>query len=347
MAAFIAFGHRLRHVGPAHAADLPLLFHVRLPAHRRPRSGPSATSAAGASWRAAPPGRTTLQGEGLQHDDGHSPCCSRRSTRRAHLRPGLRLRDRVDHGGRHRRIYGPEPEDRFWYLTLYNENYPMPPLPAAGRATPSARASSAACYRFAGRAERPAVQRRTAPRILFSGPCGRRPSRPASCSPSDWGVAADAWSVTSLHRAARGRPVGRALEPPPPRRRARDSLVTEPSATAPARSWRSRTTCGPCRTRWRAGYPARSSRSAPTASAAPTPAPRCAASSRSTPRTSSSPCSTALRRDRRGQGRRGRRSHRPLRHRRRLGRPLVRLTRHRRPARVVGHDRPPRPGRHH
>ncbi len=34
------------------------------------------------------------------------------------------------------KIMGPEPEDRFWYLTLYNENYPMPPLPegAAGDA---------------------------------------------------------------------------------------------------------------------------------------------------------------------------------------------------------------------
>ena len=26
-------------------------------------------------------------------------------------------------------MFGPDPEDRFWYITLYNENYPMPALP--------------------------------------------------------------------------------------------------------------------------------------------------------------------------------------------------------------------------
>ena len=81
-------------------------------------------------------GRTTLQGEGLQHDDGHSPLLASVNPA-AHIYDpafayeiGVIMQDAVA------KIMGPEPEDRFWYLTLYNENYPMPPLPdgAAGDA---------------------------------------------------------------------------------------------------------------------------------------------------------------------------------------------------------------------
>ena len=49
-------GDVVRHLGPADAAGLPLLFDVRLPAGRRPGCGPSATCAAAASWPAARPG---------------------------------------------------------------------------------------------------------------------------------------------------------------------------------------------------------------------------------------------------------------------------------------------------
>ena len=46
-------------------------------------------------------GRTTLNGEGLQHQDGHSLRQRHRLSHRAGLRPGLRLRDRRDHPRRH------------------------------------------------------------------------------------------------------------------------------------------------------------------------------------------------------------------------------------------------------
>jgi pyruvate dehydrogenase E1 component len=74
-------------------------------------------------------GRTTLNGEGLQHEDGHSLIL-------ASVVPSIRIydpafayetavivRDGIE------RMYGARPEDVFYYLTLYNENYAMPARP--------------------------------------------------------------------------------------------------------------------------------------------------------------------------------------------------------------------------
>ena len=89
-------------------------------------------------------GRTTLQGEGLQHDDGHSPLLASANPAGHDLRRLVRLRGGRHHAGGHHPDARPEPEDRFWYLTLYNETYPMPALPEGRRARPSAEASSRA-----------------------------------------------------------------------------------------------------------------------------------------------------------------------------------------------------------
>ena len=78
-------------------------------------------------------GRTTLLGEGLQHQDGHShllastiPVCRAYDPAFAY-ETAVIVRDGLD------RMYpaGDEAagEDVFYYLTLYNENYPMPPMP--------------------------------------------------------------------------------------------------------------------------------------------------------------------------------------------------------------------------
>ena len=71
-------------------------------------------------------GRTTLLGEGLQHQDGQSlllasavPPCQAYDPAFAYEMATI-----VKHGLR--RMYGPQPEDVFFYLTLYNENYQMP-----------------------------------------------------------------------------------------------------------------------------------------------------------------------------------------------------------------------------
>ncbi len=74
-------------------------------------------------------GRTTLSGEGLQHCDGQSqmyalayPNCRAYDPAFAY-EVGVLVRDGI------RRMYGPEPEDCFYYLTLYNENYVQPAMP--------------------------------------------------------------------------------------------------------------------------------------------------------------------------------------------------------------------------
>jgi pyruvate dehydrogenase E1 component len=74
-------------------------------------------------------GRTTLTGEGLQHTDGNSqmyalayPNCRAYDPAFAY-EVAVLVRDGIT------RMYGPEPEDCFYYLTLYNENYSQPAMP--------------------------------------------------------------------------------------------------------------------------------------------------------------------------------------------------------------------------
>jgi pyruvate dehydrogenase E1 component len=73
-------------------------------------------------------GRTTLNGEGLQHQDGHSlltattvPNCVAYDAAFAY-EIGIIIKEGL------RRMYENN-EDLFYYLTLYNENYTMPPIP--------------------------------------------------------------------------------------------------------------------------------------------------------------------------------------------------------------------------
>ncbi len=75
-------------------------------------------------------GRTTLNGEGLQHQDGHSLLLASTVPSVAAYDPAFSYEVAAIVEDGIRRMTGPEPEDRIWYLTLYNENYPMPALPA-------------------------------------------------------------------------------------------------------------------------------------------------------------------------------------------------------------------------
>src|SRR5262249_36829296 len=74
-------------------------------------------------------GRTTLTGEGLQHCDGHShvlastgPSCRAYDPAFAYELAVI-VRDGIE------RMYGAAWEDVFYYITLYNETYPMPAMP--------------------------------------------------------------------------------------------------------------------------------------------------------------------------------------------------------------------------
>jgi pyruvate dehydrogenase E1 component len=73
-------------------------------------------------------GRTTLLGEGLQHDDGHSPILASVVPTCAIYDPAYAYELAVIIQDGIRRMYQ-EMEDRFYYITIYNENYAQPEMP--------------------------------------------------------------------------------------------------------------------------------------------------------------------------------------------------------------------------
>src|SRR6202165_2280719 len=73
-------------------------------------------------------GRTTLNGEGLQHEDGHSPLLFSAVPNVRVYDPAFAYELAVIIRDGLRRMFA-DNEDVFYYLTLYNENYAMPPIP--------------------------------------------------------------------------------------------------------------------------------------------------------------------------------------------------------------------------
>ena len=86
-------------------------------------------------------------------------------------------------------MLGPDPKDRFWYLTLYNETYPMPALPEGAEGAAVRRGIIDGAYRFSAA---PELRRRPAGvPVLLRADVERRRSRPSACWPS-----ATAWPPT-------------------------------------------------------------------------------------------------------------------------------------------------------
>src|SRR5256885_6491336 len=73
-------------------------------------------------------GRTTLMGEGLQHQDGHSHLLASTVPNVAAYDPAYAYELAVIIQGGIRRMYE-HGESLFYYITLYNESYPMAPMP--------------------------------------------------------------------------------------------------------------------------------------------------------------------------------------------------------------------------
>ena len=154
-------------------------------------------------------GRTTLLGEGLQHQDGHShvlastiPTCEAYDPAFAYETAA------IVRAGIHR-MYGPAPdggevpgENCFYYLTLYNENIPMPARPDGV----SDDDVVSGLYRFApapdpdpaGDAHGDGAGRRAT--ILFSGSAFGAARDAATDLAEHHGVATELWSVTSYKR---------------------------------------------------------------------------------------------------------------------------------------------------
>jgi pyruvate dehydrogenase E1 component len=139
-------------------------------------------------------GRTTLMGEGLQHDDGQSPLLA--STNPAALVYDASFAYEVAAiiEAAATEMLGDEPKDRFWYLTLYNETYPMPALPDGAEGAAIRRGIIDGAYRYAAAPELPGHLRAS---LCFSGPMWSVALEAQRLLAERYGVAADTWAVTS------------------------------------------------------------------------------------------------------------------------------------------------------
>jgi pyruvate dehydrogenase E1 component len=132
-------------------------------------------------------GRTTLNGEGLQHEDGHSHVLFSVVPNVRAYDPAFGYEVAVIIQEGLRRMMG-EQEDTFYYLTLMNENYRHPAMPEGAR-----EGILRGMYLLrASQAEGPRVQ------LLGSGTILNEALAAAELLESDFGVAADVWSVTSF-----------------------------------------------------------------------------------------------------------------------------------------------------
>jgi pyruvate dehydrogenase E1 component len=131
-------------------------------------------------------GRTTLEGEGLQHQDGQSHLLASTYPTIAAYDPAFMFELAVILQDGLKKMYRDQ-QDLFYYITLYNESYPMPAMP------PDAEEGiREGLYRFRAAPER--AKHRA--HLLASGPLVNEAVR-AQDLLSRYGVAADVWSVTS------------------------------------------------------------------------------------------------------------------------------------------------------
>jgi pyruvate dehydrogenase E1 component len=132
-------------------------------------------------------GRTTLNGEGLQHEDGHSHLLASTIPNLLTYDPAYAYEIAVIIQDGLRRMYQ-DGEELFYYLTLYNENYSMPPMPEGVE-----EGILKGLYRFkAG----PGKKKHRA-QLLGSGPILRLVLAAQEILADRYDVSADVWSVTS------------------------------------------------------------------------------------------------------------------------------------------------------
>ncbi len=158
-------------------------------------------------------GRTTLGGEGLQHQDGSSHVVAATIPNCRAYDPAFayEVATIVDHGARDMMTGG---NDVFYYVTVMNENYAQPSLPPGAEV-----AIVRGMHRI--RSWQPEM-RETRVRLLGSGAIVMEALAAADLLQTDWGVDAEVWSVTSFGELAReARTVERwnRLHPHEPQRR--------------------------------------------------------------------------------------------------------------------------------
>lgn len=140
-------------------------------------------------------GRTTLNGEGLQHQDGHShilagtiPNCVSYDITFAYeiaivIQDGLK------------RMYGEGQEDVYYYLTVENENYQHPDMPDGVE-----EGVKRGLYRYSQGSKRPGKKHVN---LMSCGAIFRQTLHAADLLKEDFGITSDIWAATSFNELAR------------------------------------------------------------------------------------------------------------------------------------------------
>ncbi|MBS1191899.1 MAG: aceE [Rhodocyclaceae bacterium] len=138
-------------------------------------------------------GRTTLNGEGLQHEDGHSLVLANLIPNCVSYDPTFQYEVAVVVQDGLRRM-NQEQQDVFYYITVMNENYEHPAMPAGAEAD-----IIKGMYQFKKgvASDAPRVQ------LLGSGTIFREVIAAAELLKNDWGIEADLWGCPSFNELAR------------------------------------------------------------------------------------------------------------------------------------------------
>lgn len=138
-------------------------------------------------------GRTTLLGEGLQHQDGHSHVLASTIPTLASYDPAYAYEIAVIVQDGIRRMYELN-ENRFYYLTICNENYVQPPMPEADIREGILRG----LYPYKRSEHGPAQVT-----LFGSGPIFNEALKAQNILAEQFGIGADVWSVTSYNELRR------------------------------------------------------------------------------------------------------------------------------------------------
>jgi pyruvate dehydrogenase E1 component len=139
-------------------------------------------------------GRTTLNGEGLQHEDGHSHVMAATIPNCLTYDPTYAYELAVIIQDGMRRMYQ-EQEDVFYYITVMNENYTHPAMPDGVK-----KGILAGMYLLREGKSKKGQQK---VQLLGSGTILREVLAAAELLEKDYGISADIWSVTSFNQLCR------------------------------------------------------------------------------------------------------------------------------------------------
>jgi pyruvate dehydrogenase E1 component len=140
-------------------------------------------------------GRTTLNGEGLQHEDGHSHLLAGAVPNCKSYDPSFGYEVTVIVQEGMQRMLA-EQRDEYYYITLMNENYPMPEMPEGSR---DGILKGMYLFKDAGKAKKGELRIQ----LLGSGTILREAIAAAELLDKDFGVTSDIWSCPSFNELRR------------------------------------------------------------------------------------------------------------------------------------------------